>query len=135
MKNYMLIGLILGTMATGIGCSTQPPAQKTPPQNAQVQSSSQTNSGTPSTSTTQPSPTAPASTAADGKSVYDKNCAGCHGAGGSGGSAQALNSETRPINEVADVVKNGKGSMPGFSGTLNSAEIQAVSQYVAGLKK
>lgn len=36
---------------------------------------------------------------------------------------------------MADVIKKGKGTMPAYAGTLSDTEIQAVSQYVADLKK
>ncbi|WP_088226854.1 cytochrome c [Desulfosporosinus sp. FKB] len=87
-------------------------------------------------SNTAPTPTPPSSTpTSTGKDIYDKNCAACHGPAGAGGSARAQNTETRSQNEVANITRNGKGSMPGFGSSLSVADIQAVSEYVAGLKK
>jgi mono/diheme cytochrome c family protein len=33
------------------------------------------------------------------------------------------------------VIKNGKGSMPGFSDSLKDDQIKAIADFVAGLKK
>jgi len=82
---------------------------------------------------TTPSTTTPTTTAS-GKDVYDTNCSSCHGAGGAGASAPILNNGKTQA-KVLDITKRGKGSMPGFAGQLSDAEIQAVSQYVADLKK
>jgi len=70
-----------------------------------------------------------------GKNVYDKNCSGCHGAGGSGASAPALNTGGWTQAQVLGITKQGAGRMPGYANSLSNAEIQAVAQYVADLKK
>nr|WP_235838851.1 cytochrome c [Desulfosporosinus metallidurans] len=80
-------------------------------------------------------PSSTTTTVGSGKDVYDKNCAGCHGAAGAGASGPVLTSEKRTQAQVADVIKKGKGTMPAYAGTLSDTEIQAVSQYVADLKK
>jgi len=116
MKRFLMIALLVATAAVVAGCGPKVPAP------------------TPTTQST-PAPTSPSpTTTASGKDVYDKSCASCHGAGGSGASAPALNNGKAQAN-VLNIAKKGKGSMPAYAGQLSDAEIQAVSQYVADLKK
>ncbi len=71
---------------------------------------------------------------ANGKTVYEKNCAVCHQASGAGlppafpaltGSAVA----TGPIETHLDRVLNGKGVMPAWKAMLNDVEIASVITY------
>ncbi|MGC7871113.1 c-type cytochrome [Desulfosporosinus sp. SYSU MS00001] len=135
MKNFKIICLLLGIMVIGAGCATKPTVPTNPTdKNTQVRQSVSKSSSTNSNTTSAPTP--PSSTpTSTGKDIYDKNCAACHGPAGAGGSARALNTETRSQNEVSNTIRNGKGSMPGFGSSLSVADIQAVSEYVAGLKK
>lgn len=129
MKKYLMIALLVGTAAIVTGCSTKTPAPapQTPPPTTQ-------NTPAPTTPVP-PTPTPTPTTTASGKDIYDKNCAGCHGAGGVGASAKALNTEKSNLAEVIITTTKGKESMPAYAGKLSVTEIQAVSQYVADLKK
>jgi len=120
MKKFLMIGLLVGSLAIVAGCSKTPaPAPQTP--------IAQT---TPAPSTTTPT------TVASGKDIYDKNCLGCHGPGGVGGaSGPALNAEKLPLAEVIETTKKGKEKMPAYATVLKDTEIQAVAQYVSDLKK
>lgn len=72
--------------------------------------------------------------AADGKSVFVANCAGCHtlaDAGATGTVGPNLDQSKPPKPLVVDRVTNGKGVMPPFKGTLSDAQIQAVADYVS----
>jgi|GEM_PF-891725 Cytochrome c, mono- and diheme variants len=131
MRKFLLSGLLAGIVAIMVGCSSQPAPTPSPSPNSQVQPSTGQNTSTPSQTTPSTSRT---TTTGSGKDIYDKNCAGCHGAAGAGGSAPALNSEKRTQAQVSEITKSGKGSMPGFA-SLGDTQIQAVSQYVVGLKK
>ena len=79
-------------------------------------------------------PLSPAEPAADGKTLYAKNCAACHQATGRGipGAFPALvgspvvNSAT---GEASEVLLKGRGGMPDFSGSLDDADIAAVLTY------
>lgn len=80
---------------------------------------------TTGTATTGPATSAPAAgSAADGAAVWNAQCSGCHQ-----GSAEVAGTEAA---EVRSVVENGAGGMPAFADELSAAEIQAVSEYVAG---
>jgi polyvinyl alcohol dehydrogenase (cytochrome) len=66
-----------------------------------------------------------------GARVYQQSCATCHGATGEGfngptlvGVADRLSRE-----EHIDLVRNGKGEMPSWEGTLSDDEIEAVVDY------
>jgi len=128
MKKYFMVALIVGTAAVVAGCGTKAPAPT--PQTTQA----------PTTQNT-PAPTSPApTTTANGKDIYDKNCASCHGAGGAGGMAPALNDEKRTQAAVLAITTAGKGNttgknMPAYATKLTPAEIIAVSKYVADMKK
>lgn len=72
--------------------------------------------------------------AADGKSIFTGNCAGCHtlaDAGTTGVVGPNLDQTKPPAALVVDRVTNGKGTMPPFKGTLSPAQIQAVANYVS----
>lgn len=76
-----------------------------------------------------------AAQAADGKTLFAKNCAACHQANGRGipGAFPALAGngfvQGAPV-EVATVLLKGRGGMPDFSGSLDDGEIAQVLSYV-----
>ena len=73
--------------------------------------------------------------AANGKTIFDSNCAGCHGADGKSGSAGpnlvegALTALTTA--QMAQSVVDGKGIMPAFT-QLSNQEVADVVAYVKG---
>lgn len=73
--------------------------------------------------------------AADGKTLFAKNCAACHQANGQGipGAFPALAGNAfvqgAPL-EVATVLLKGRGGMPDFSGSLDDGDIAQVLSYV-----
>ena len=74
--------------------------------------------------------------AADGKSIFTTNCAGCHtlaDAGTSGTVGPNLDQTKPPKALLVDRVTNGAGAMPPFKGTLTDAQIQAVADYVSSV--
>lgn len=76
-------------------------------------------------------PKAPA--APSGRSVYDRSCASCHGRDQQGSPPEfpALTSLSRKYDdeELAGLIANGSGRMPGFSG-LGRAAIRSVTRYL-----
>lgn len=71
----------------------------------------------------------------EGREVWSDSCARCHGADGSGGSGVKLSEgraeELHPeVATMVDVVREGKGAMPSFGGSLDDDEIEAVVRYV-----
>jgi len=69
-----------------------------------------------------------------GRDVYSRRCANCHGAGGGGGTGPKLSDGQVIIAypEPADqrlLIANGRNAMPSFSGSLSSAELDAVVRY------
>lgn len=80
--------------------------------------------------------------AADGAGVYKTKCIFCHGAdGGKKIPALGVKQLNTPavkklgLKGVDQIVTNGKGHMPAWSGKLSKAEIAAVSKYVLTLSK
>jgi cbb3-type cytochrome c oxidase subunit III len=74
--------------------------------------------------------------AADGKSIFTTNCAGCHtlaDAGTTGTVGPNLDQAQPPKELVVDRVTNGAGVMPPFKGTLSDGQIQAVADYVSSV--
>lgn len=69
----------------------------------------------------------------DGAEIYQDNCAACHGADGSGGSGPSLLGVAghHSIEELIDIVANGRAGMPAWEGVLSPEEIEAVVDYVA----
>jgi mono/diheme cytochrome c family protein len=83
------------------------------------------NPSTVTTTTTVPGATTTTAAPGSGAAIYQANCASCHG--GSGGN---LVPTTLSLSQIVNAVNNGTGSMPGYSGSLTSAEIQSVSDYL-----
>ena len=69
----------------------------------------------------------------DGEAIYQANCAGCHGAEGEGGRGPSLQGigEVHTVDELVEVITNGRGAMPAWQGRLTPEEIQAVGTYVS----
>ncbi len=83
-----------------------------------------------------PAPPPGGGPAADGKSIFTTNCAGCHtlaDAGTTGTVGPNLDQAKPPKELVVDRVTNGKAVMPPFKGTLSDAQIQAVADYVSSV--
>ena len=68
-----------------------------------------------------------------GQAVYEASCSFCHTLTGSqNGSTPALTDRVPYLSEdeIIDVILNGKGSMPGYEGTLKDQEIVDVAAYL-----
>ncbi len=76
--------------------------------------------------------TAPATVS--GSALYSSQCASCHGASGQGGVGPSLQASTMSLSQTLAIVRNGGGAMPGFSSSLNNAQIDAVSRYSRNLQ-
>ncbi len=80
------------------------------------------------------SPTPSPPTAIDGAALYiANNCALCHGLSRGGGlgpplTSAALSSVT--LQEVASTITNGKNTMPSFAGTMTTAQINALANWL-----
>lgn len=75
-----------------------------------------------------------ASGGADGAALFTQNCAGCHvltAAKSTGAVGPNLDTTTLDVAAIVTQIENGKGAMPGFSGTLSAEEIDAIAEYVA----
>lgn len=71
----------------------------------------------------------------DGSIVFSERCAACHGVTGTGGTGPAMTDpavKALSDEEIAAVVRNGKGTMPGFP-RLSQADVEAVVGHVKAL--
>ena len=76
--------------------------------------------------------------AEDGKTIFDNNCGNaCHMGGKNTikpnktlSKAHLQENERFSLEAIQNMVKNGYGIMPPFSGRLDEADIKAVAQYV-----
>lgn len=69
---------------------------------------------------------------ADGAALYQAACAGCHGVQGGGGSGPTLAGNPasgRPAN-VEDLIRYGRGLMPGFQAQLDDAQITTLRDWL-----
>jgi mono/diheme cytochrome c family protein len=76
-----------------------------------------------------------AATPADDQALYEKfACAGCHGPAGEGGAGPALNKAESPADQLAQVIRNGKGTMMGYKpNTMSDAELAAVIRFTQAI--
>ena len=70
--------------------------------------------------------------AISGRQIFVSNCATCHGANGEGGAGPKLSANPRAadIGNVENIVKYGRGIMPGFQAKLSEEERALVVDYV-----
>jgi polyvinyl alcohol dehydrogenase (cytochrome) len=66
-----------------------------------------------------------------GRTVYQQSCAACHGGSGEGASGPSLAGvgDRLTVEDHIAVVRDGRGNMPGWEGTLSAEEIEAVVEY------
>jgi len=95
--------------------------------------------------------TAGIASAADGKALFETNCAKCHGAEGKGDTKMGMKAGCKDFTDakyqagltddkMADAIKNGikegdKTKMKSFGDTLSADDIKALVAYVRTLKK
>jgi len=87
---------------------------------------------------TTPATTSVATGSIDAAALFAANCAGCHGADGKGGFGSDLSSPAYKYGRSQDAVRSsiaeGRGGrMPGFSGQLSAAEIDALTEFSLSL--
>lgn len=72
----------------------------------------------------------------DGKEIFNASCTQCHGADGKQGvlGAKDLSTSTMDMAARIELIKNGKGAMSPFAGTLTDEQIKAVAEYSETLK-
>lgn len=80
----------------------------------------------------------------DGASLYSTNCAYCHGSRGAGDGPSAATLRPKPADltalklskeQIAAVVRDGKGSCPKWRSSLSVEEIGGVADYARSLQK
>ena len=73
----------------------------------------------------------------NGEEIFTAACAQCHGADGKKGVMGAADLSVTPLDQTVIIftIKNGKGTMVGYEDMLSEAQIQAVAEYVQGLRK
>jgi mono/diheme cytochrome c family protein len=86
------------------------------------------------------SQTAPADATLVANPVYEKNCAKCHGKTAEGRhfggpSLVAEKAAAVPGDDLRNIIANGKGHMPKFTGKLTSEEIETLVQQIKASSK
>lgn len=69
-----------------------------------------------------------------GDQLFTQNCAGCHtlaAARATGSVGPSLDEAQPNLDEVVQIVTNGRGAMPSFEGRLSEEQIQNVAQFVS----
>src|SRR5690606_14418718 len=63
--------------------------------------------------------------------IYQQNCASCHGGNLEGGGGPALDKvgSNYSVEEIADIIQNGKGAMPG--GIVTGEAQQLLAEWLA----
>jgi len=72
-------------------------------------------------------------TAAQAEAIYKANCVSCHGANLGGGLGPELRNvdQRLSLDEQFTVVKEGRGQMPAFGGSLSDEEIRALVEWMS----
>jgi len=72
-----------------------------------------------------------------GKEIYSAYCVRCHGEDGKMGAMGAADLSVSKLNEdiTSQIIKAGKGAMPGFDGQISDEQAAAVSEYIETLRK
>ena len=81
--------------------------------------------------------------AADGKTLYQKNCQSCHGADGNAPPAMAKSMKVPPVTAAAlkqkddaamlHIIAAGAGKMPGYAKKMSAADQKQVLDYMKTL--
>jgi cytochrome c6 len=81
----------------------------------------------------------------DGAALYKMNCALCHGPDGAGQTPTGKAMKVRDLrsaevqkkadSELAAVIADGKGKMPGYKAKLSTTDIDALISFIRGLKQ
>jgi cytochrome c553 len=73
----------------------------------------------------------------NGQELFNASCTSCHGADGKLRLLEAadLSTSSMELSARIELIKNGKGAMTPFGGTLNDEQIKAVAEYSQTLKK
>jgi cytochrome c551 len=89
----------------------------------------------PTTTTTAPTTTTTTAPPPDGAAIYAANCAACHGADGSGGIGPDLRGigQMHTVDQLIEVITNGRGAMPAWRDRLTPEQIRAVAEFVASI--
>jgi len=71
----------------------------------------------------------------DGATLYEKyTCAACHGSNGEGGAGPVLNQVELPADEIAQVIRDGRGAMMSYKpDAMPDSELDAIVKYVQAL--
>jgi len=80
---------------------------------------------------------APAFGALASDPVYDKQCSKCHGKYGEGhpDRGPSLQTTTLSMEDIKNVILNGKGKMPGYNGRLMSSQVDALAGEIVDVSK
>lgn len=72
-----------------------------------------------------------------GKTIFEKNCTGCHGTDGKMGlsGAKDLTASVLTRDEKMNIISNGKNAMMSYKNVLSAEQVNAVTDYVESLKK
>ncbi|MDH3498531.1 MAG: c-type cytochrome [Acidimicrobiia bacterium] len=92
-----------------------------------------TTTTTPATTTIPPSTTTTVTVEISGAEGYAQRCAVCHGSDAEGGSGPTLAGTVLSAEALSALILDGKGSMPGFAGTISEEEIAAIVAFVEAL--
>ncbi|MBI2849924.1 MAG: cytochrome c [Chloroflexi bacterium] len=119
------LGLILAACGGGTTATPPPPPQTVPP------------ATTPPVATPPTPPQTPPAPTIDAKALYGSKCAACHGANregvtGLGPSLRPSDHEKHTVAELAEIISKGRAgtAMPPFGGSLSTAEIDAMANFI-----
>lgn len=125
-----LVSFVLLLVSAGCGGSTSNGGQVSPAPGTTAPT-------TPGTSApTAPDTTAPGGATVSVETVYKQNCLACHGTNLEGSMGPKLSDVGARLSEeqIAGIVKEGRGNMPAFQSKLSEDEIAGLSTWLAAKK-
>lgn len=135
--------LMLGLIFLYAGCDSRAKVDSLTP--VAASGGRNVRSSVTSTGNVAAAPAASDSTAvADGRSLFVANCIGCHGRNADGNTPsgrtwkvpdlRAANVQSQSDQQLLQIMRSGKGRMPGWNGVLAETDLQHLLAYIRSLK-
>jgi mono/diheme cytochrome c family protein len=144
MRQAAIAALLAGLVLVQAACDSRAKVDSLTPPPASRETNVQS-SLTPAGNVTTQLASSDSSAVEDGRSLFLANCIGCHGRNADGNTAsgkawrvpdlRAAQVQSRNDQQLLQIMRSGKGRMPGWNGILAESDLQHLLAYIRSLKK